>query len=78
MTVTPTSRLQGTYHGVDVCIGKCSLVDCELFCFNPFFALQDHRVDSEGTPGGNQGGYETYAKHGENDTAGLSAWPDSR
>jgi hypothetical protein len=52
-----------------MCIGKCSLVDCELFCFNSFFAQQDHRVDSEGTSGGNQGGYETYAKHGENDTA---------
>ena len=44
-----------------MCIGKCSLVDCELFCFNSFFAQQDHRIDSEGTPGGNQGGYETYA-----------------
>ena len=52
-----------------MCIGKCSLVDCELFCFNSFFAQQYHRVDSEGTSDGNQGGYETYAKHGENDTA---------
>ena len=51
---------------MSMCIGKCSLVDCELFCFNSFFAQQDHRVDSEGTSGGNQGSYETYAKHGQN------------
>src|SRR5260370_37625782 len=52
-----------------MCIGKRSLVDCELFWFNSFFAQQDHRVDSERTPGGNQGGYETYAEHGKNDAA---------
>ena len=54
---------------MSMCIGKCSLVDCELFCFNSFFAQQNHRVGSEGMSGGNQGGYETYAKHGQNATA---------
>lgn len=37
---------------MSMCIGKCSLVDCELFCFNSFFAQQHHRVDSEGTGAG--------------------------
>jgi hypothetical protein len=63
-----TGRRLRTNHRVDV-HWQVITVDCELFCFNSFFAQQDDWVDSEGTPGGNQGGYETYAKHGKNDAA---------
>jgi hypothetical protein len=36
---------------------------------NLFFSRQDHRIGSEGTPGGDQGRCETYAEHGKNDAA---------